>query len=57
MSDTSPEVDLDFEAEDDVRTLVRAEEIRKDKPRLKRAMKKAREQMTALENVSDGGKR
>jgi hypothetical protein len=38
----------DWEAEDDVRTLVRAAEIQKDKPRLARAKAKAKEQLAAL---------
>ncbi len=43
--------DLEYQAEDDVRTLVRAEEIRKDGKRLDRAMKQARKQMAALKKV------
>ena len=43
--------DKDFEAEQDVRTLVNAEKIKGDKSRLKRAMGKAKEQMTALTKV------
>ena len=43
--------ELEFEAEQDVRTLVRAEEIRKDKKRLGRAMASARKQMGALKKV------
>ena len=42
-----------WQAEDDVRTLVEAEEIRKDKPRFKRAMKAAKEKMAALEAVKE----
>ena len=41
----------EFEAEQDVRTLVSAEKIKGDKGRLKRAMVKAKEQMTALTKV------
>ncbi len=41
-----------FEAEDDLRTLVRAGEIRKDKTRLKRATAMAKTQLTALTEVS-----
>ena len=41
----------DFESEQDVRTLLNAEKIKGDKTRLKRAMKKARDQMSALEKV------
>lgn len=40
-----------FQAEMDVRTLVEADDIRKDKPRLKRALACAKEQMAALEKV------
>lgn len=43
--------DKEFEAEQDVRTLVNAEKIKGDAPRLKRAMTKAREQATALRKV------
>ena len=43
--------DKEFEAEQDVRTMLTAEKIKGDKSRLKRAMKKAREQMSALEKV------
>ena len=43
--------DKEFEAEQDVRTLMNAEKIKGDKSRLKRAMAKAREQMSALEKV------
>lgn len=41
-----------YEAEEDVRTMIRAGEIKADKPRLKRCMKMAKEQMAALKNVS-----
>lgn len=43
--------DKGFEAEQDVRTMLSAAKIKADKPRLNRAMKKAREQMKALEKV------
>lgn len=43
--------DKEFKAEQDVRTLVDAEKIKADAPRLKRAMTKAREQMKALRKV------
>ena len=43
--------DKEFEAEQDVRTMLNAEKIKSNKPRLKRAMAKAREQMSALEKV------
>lgn len=41
-----------YQAESDVRTLVDAGEIKKDKDRLKRAMAKAKEQQEALKYVS-----
>ncbi len=40
-----------WESEEDVRTLVRAGEIRKDKARLKRATVMATEQLQALEEI------
>ena len=43
--------DLKFEAEQDVRTLMRVEEIRGDTKRHDRAMKEARSQMAALKKV------
>ena len=43
--------DKEFEAEQDVRTMLNAAKIRADKPRLKRAMAKAQAQMKALEKV------
>ena len=43
--------DKQYEAEQDVRTLVDAEKIKGDQPRFKRAMVKAREQMKALRKV------
>lgn len=43
--------DEDFEAESDLRSLIEAEKVRNDKPRLKRAMAKAKEQMAALKKV------
>ena len=41
-----------WQAEDDLRTLQRAAEIRKDKGRLAAARKCAKEQMAALQKVS-----
>ena len=41
----------DFEAESDLRHLIEAAKIGKDKPRLKRAMVMAKEQMDALKSV------
>jgi len=45
-------MDNDFQAECDLRCLIDAEKIRKDKGRLARAMKKHREMEEALHNVS-----
>ena len=42
-----------FQAEDDVRTLVRASEIRADKARFRRATKAAQQQLKALQEVSN----
>lgn len=44
--------DQKYEAEQDVHTLVRAEEIRKDKPRLRRATAMAKKQLAALQGVA-----
>lgn len=41
-----------FEAEDDVRTLVRAGEIRNDKARLKRATAMAKKQLQILKEIT-----
>ena len=40
-----------WEAEEDLRTLVRAGEIKKDKKRMKRAMDLAKKQMKDLEEI------
>ena len=45
--------DEDFRAEDDVRTLINAEKIKKDRGRMSAALKKGREQRDALANVVD----
>lgn len=45
--------DLKWQAEQDVRTMVRAEEIRGDKKRHDRAMKEARDQMANLKKVKE----
>lgn len=42
----------DFQAEDDVRTLMRAREIRQDPKRLKRAQEHAKEQLAALRDAA-----
>ena len=44
--------DRKWQAEEDVRTLVRAEEIRKDAARLRRATAMAKKQLTALQGVT-----
>ena len=41
-----------FEAEDDVRTLIRAGEIRNDKARLKRATAMAKKQLQTLKEIT-----
>jgi hypothetical protein len=43
-----------WRAESDVRTLMEADEIRKDKPRYAAAMKCAKGQLAGLEKVSGG---
>ena len=49
--ETNKQRDARFEAESDVRTLVQAEEIKKDTKRMAAAMKMATEQKVALEQV------
>jgi hypothetical protein len=46
----------DFRSEQDMRTLIEAERIKRDKGRLSRAMKKAKEERAALGKVVDGSK-
>jgi len=43
--------EMDWKADGDCRTLIEAEQIKKDKPRLKAAMKKAKEKMAALKEL------
>jgi hypothetical protein len=45
--------DTDFHAENDMRTLIDAEKIKKDKGRMSAALKKGKEQRVALESVID----
>lgn len=45
---TSAAQEKEWQAESDLRTLIEAEKIRKDKPRLAAAMKKARDEKAAL---------
>ncbi len=46
-----PFSEKDFQAEDDFRTLQRAEEVNGDKKRLAAAMKKGKKQQAEIENV------
>ena len=43
--------DKDYRAEDDLRTLISAEKIKRDKPRMKAAMGKHKEMLAAMKNV------
>ena len=52
-----PSSDDDWQAEDDMRTLARAEEIRKSPKRLKAALAKAKEKMAELQSLQDGQKK
>ena len=45
--------DEDFRAEQDMRTLINAEKIKKDRGRMSAALKKGKEQRVALESVID----
>ena len=45
--------DKDFQAQDDMRTLIEAEKIKRDKKRLSAATSKAKEQRAALSVVID----
>lgn len=47
----------DWRAEDDLRTLVRADEIRRDSGRLKHAQAKAKEQLAALQAAAGATKK
>ena len=44
-------MEKDWQAEDDMRTLARAEEIRKDPKRLKAALTKAKEKIDELQHL------
>jgi hypothetical protein len=46
----------DWRAEEDMRTLARAEEIKRDPARLKAAQKKAREKLDELQAVASSAK-
>lgn len=45
-------MEKDWQAEDDMRTLARAEEIRKDPKRLKAALAKAKEKIAELDALA-----
>lgn len=47
----APGMDPEYQAECDMKTLIDAEKIKKDKTRLTAAMKKAREQRDAMNSV------
>ena len=49
--------DDDWRADEDMRTLARAEEIRKDPKRLKAALAKAKEKITELQSLQDSPKK
>ena len=49
-----PGMDKDWQAESDLRTLIEAEKIRKDKGRMAAAMKKRAEMTAALAAVDKG---
>lgn len=51
---TSAGIDEKWEAENDVRTLITAAEIKKDSKRWKRAMTMAKKQLTDLKGLSNG---
>lgn len=46
----------DFQADSDLRTLIEAEKIKKDKKRHAAAMKKHAELMSAVEKIKEGSK-
>ena len=49
--------DDDWRVEDDMRTLARAEEIRKDPKRLKAALAKAKEKIAELQSLQEAPKK
>lgn len=53
---SGPPSEEDFQAENDMRILIDAEKIKKDKKRLSRAKTKAKEQRDALSSVITGKK-
>ena len=46
-----PKGEEDFQAESDLRALIEAEKIKKDKKRMSAAMKKHKEMMTAMSSI------
>ena len=52
-SESSIPSEADFRAESDMRSLIEAEKIKKDKGRMSAALKKGREQRDALASVVD----
>ena len=52
-----PSPDSDWQVEDDMRTLARAQEIRADPKRLKAALAKAKEKMAELQALKDSAKK
>ena len=49
--------DDDWRADEDMRTLARAEEIRKDPKRYKAAMEKAKEKLAEIQSLLDAPKK
>lgn len=56
MDKTMAAQEKEWQADSDMRTLIEAEKIKKDKPRFRRAMKKAKEQRDQLAQVMSNGK-
>ena len=46
--------DKEWQADNDCRTLIDAEEVKKDPARMKAAVKKAKEKMAALKEIDNG---
>lgn len=57
MAAAVPQVDMKYRAEEDLRTLARAQEIQKDKDRMRMCKATAREQIKTLSKVTGGKKR
>lgn len=56
MPRARPSIDKQFQAEDDMRTLRRAEEVKASPTRMKAAQQEAKKEVQALTKVSKGGK-